>query len=73
MLDFVKYIGFDKNIGFLELGKFVDLIVIDGNLLINICDIDKIDYIMINGCLFDVVIMNEVGEKKCEKLYFEEI
>jgi imidazolonepropionase-like amidohydrolase len=72
-LDPAKYIGLDNNIGSLEPGKLADLIVIDGNPLTNIRDTDKIDYTMINGRLFDAATMNEVGEKKREKLYFEEI
>ncbi|MCG9710951.1 amidohydrolase family protein [Pseudoalteromonas sp. Isolate3] len=72
-LDPAKYIGLDNNIGSLEPGKLADLIVIDGNPLTNIRDTDKIDYTMINGRLFDAATMNEVGEKKREKLYFEKI
>ena len=53
--------------------QLADLIVIDGNPLTNIRDTDKIDYTMINGRLFDAATMNEVGEKKREKLYFEKI
>lgn len=70
-LDPAKYIGLDKNIGSLEVGKLADLIVIDGNPLINIRATDKVDYTMINGRLFDAATMNEVGKKQREKMYFE--
>ncbi|MBE0379581.1 amidohydrolase family protein [Pseudoalteromonas prydzensis] len=71
-LDPAKYIGLDKNIGSLEVGKLADLIVIDGNPLTNIRDTDKVDYTMINGRLFDAATMNEVGQKQRDKLFFEE-
>ncbi|OUS68670.1 amidohydrolase [Pseudoalteromonas sp. A601] len=70
-LDPAKYIGLDKNIGSLEVGKLADLVVIDGNPLENIRDTDKIDYTMINGRLFNAATMNEVGQKQRDKLYFE--
>ena len=71
-LDPAKYIGLDKNIGSLEVGKLADLVVIDGNPLENIRDTDKVDYTMINGRLFNAATMNEVGEKQRDKLYFEQ-
>ncbi|MFY8326347.1 amidohydrolase family protein [Pseudoalteromonas sp. ZZD1] len=70
-LDPAKYIGLDKSIGSLEVGKLADLVVIDGNPLENIRDTDKVDYTMINGRLFNAATMNEVGQKQRDKLYFE--
>ena len=70
-LDPAKYLGLDKNVGSLEVGKLADLMVIDGDPLKNIRDSDKVDYTMINGRLFDASTMNEVGKKAREPLYFE--
>ncbi|MEL0647604.1 amidohydrolase family protein [Pseudoalteromonas agarivorans] len=70
-LDPAKYLGLDKNVGSLEVGKLADLMVIDGDPLKNIRDSDKVDYTMINGRLFDANTMNEVGKKAREPLYFE--
>jgi len=70
-LDPAKYLGLDKNVGSLEVGKLADLMVIDGDPLKNIRDSDKIDYTMINGRLFDAATMNEVGKKQREPLFFE--
>jgi len=70
-LDPAKYLGLDKNIGSLEVGKLADLVVIDGDPLKNIRDSDKIDYTMINGRLFDASTMNEVGKKQRKSFYFE--
>jgi imidazolonepropionase-like amidohydrolase/Tol biopolymer transport system component len=70
-LDPAKYLGLDKNVGSLEVGKLADLMVIDGDPLNDIRDSDKIDYTMINGRLFNAETMNEVGRKAREPLYFE--
>ncbi|ENN98468.1 MULTISPECIES: amidohydrolase family protein [Pseudoalteromonas] len=72
-LDPAKYLGLDKNIGSLEVGKLADLIVIDGDPLKNIRDSDKVVYTMINGRLFDASTMNEVGKKQRKPLYFEKL
>lgn len=72
-LDPAKYLGLDKNIGSLEVGKLADLIVIDGDPLKNIRDSDKVDYTMINGRLFDASTINEVGKKPRKPLYFEKL
>ncbi|WP_462151215.1 amidohydrolase family protein [Pseudoalteromonas xiamenensis] len=70
-IDPAKYIGLDKHIGSLEVGKLADLVVIDGDPLANIRDTDKVEYTMLNGRLFDAATMNEVGKQAREKLYFE--
>ncbi|TMO09795.1 amidohydrolase family protein [Pseudoalteromonas sp. S558] len=72
-LDPAKYLGLDKNVGSLEVGKLADLMVIDGDPLKNIRDSDKVDYTMINGRLFNAETMNEVGKKEREPLYFEKL
>ncbi len=70
-LDPARYLGLDKNIGSLEVGKLADLIVIDGDPLTNIRVTDKVDYTMINGRLFNAKTMQEVDKTPREKLYFE--
>ena len=70
-LDPAKYLGLDKNVGSLEVGKLADLMVIDGDPLIDIRSSDKVDYTMINGRLFNAETMNEVGKKARQPLYFE--
>ncbi|WP_282131201.1 amidohydrolase family protein [Pseudoalteromonas aliena] len=72
-LDPAKYLGLDKNVGSLEVGKLADLMVIDGDPLKNIRDSDKVDYTMINGRLFNAETMSEVGKKEREPLYFEKL
>lgn len=70
-LDSAKYIGLDKHVGSLEVGKLADLVVIDGNPLADIRQSDQIRFTMINGRLLDVSTMNEVDGKAREPLYFE--
>lgn len=68
-----KSLGLDKTIGSLEKGKLADLIVIDGDPLNDIRISDRVDYVMVNGRLFNAETMNEVGNRdnKREKFYFE--
>jgi Tol biopolymer transport system component/imidazolonepropionase-like amidohydrolase len=55
------YLGMDKEIGSLEVGKLADLIVINENPLDDIRNSDKIKYVMLNGRLYDADTMNEIG------------
>jgi len=48
-----RYLGLDKDIGSLEVGKLADIIVIDGNPLTDIRVTEKVTHTMINGRLFD--------------------
>ncbi len=73
-IDGAKYIGMDKDLGSLEVGKLADLIILNENPLENIRNTDKIDQVMLNGRLYDANTMNQVfpDKVKREKLYFEE-
>ncbi len=72
-IDGAKYIGMDKDLGSLEVGKLADLIILNKNPLDNIRNSDKIDQVMQNGRLYDAATMNQVfpDEVKREKFYFE--
>ncbi len=70
-IDPAKTLGLDKNLGSLEAGKLADLIVIDGDILSDIRQSDKVQYTMINGRLYDAETMTEVGKKARTKLFFE--
>jgi cytosine/adenosine deaminase-related metal-dependent hydrolase len=68
-----RSLGFDSNIGSLEVGKLADLIVMDKNPLDNIRNTESIRYTMVNGRLYDAETMNETGiyNKVRPKFYWE--
>ena len=67
------YIGVDDELGSLKKGKLADLIVLDKNPLVNIQNSNSVIYTMINGRLYDVSTMNEIGnyDNKRTKFYWE--
>jgi imidazolonepropionase-like amidohydrolase/Tol biopolymer transport system component len=72
-LNGAKYLGLDKEIGSLEVGKLADLVVLDANPLDNIQNSEKIRYVMVNGRLYDATTLHETGnyDKKRSKFWFE--
>lgn len=65
--------GLDKDLGSIEPGKLADLVVIDGNPLVDIRQSDRIAQVMQNGRLFDAQTMNQVSPvaKARKPLFFE--
>jgi imidazolonepropionase-like amidohydrolase/Tol biopolymer transport system component len=72
-LNAAHYLGLDKDIGSLEVGKLADLVVIDGDVLKDIRQSDRIQYVMQNGRVYEAATMNQVAPlKKARKpLFFE--
>ncbi|MBE9661737.1 amidohydrolase family protein [Mucilaginibacter myungsuensis] len=69
-LNGAAYLGMEKEIGSLEVGKLADLIVMNENPLDDIRNSEKIKYVMANGRLYDADSMNEVRTRDKPRLRF---
>jgi len=67
------YLGMSDEIGSLKKGKLADLIILDKNPIDNIKNTNSVIYTMINGRMYDISTMNEVGnyDSKRTKFYWE--
>jgi imidazolonepropionase-like amidohydrolase/Tol biopolymer transport system component len=72
-LNGAKYLGMEGDIGSLEAGKLADLVIIDGDLLSNFLQSDRVTHVMQNGRLYESASMNEIGRTpKARKPFFFE-
>ena len=68
-----KSMGMDAEIGSLKTGKLADLIVLESNPLDDIRNSTNIQYVMVNGRLYEAETMHEIGNYnvKRSKFWFE--
>ncbi|WP_077038178.1 amidohydrolase family protein, partial [Pelomonas sp. KK5] len=58
------YLGLDRDVGSLEAGKLADLVIIDGDVLKDIRQSDRISQVMQGGRLYDAKTMDEVAPRR---------
>lgn len=61
------YLGLDRDVGSLEVGKLADLAVLDENPLEDIRKSESVSYVMVNGRLYDAATMDQVGNHPEER------
>ena len=67
-----EYLGLDKDIGSIEVGKLADMVVIDGDVLKDLRRSEYVFYTVLNGRVYEAATMNEFGSKtKRQPFYFE--
>ncbi len=68
-----KALGYDADLGSIEVGKLADLVVIDANVVEDIFQSDKVNMVMLNGRLYDAATMNEkvTGNRKTKPFYWQ--
>jgi len=68
-----EYLGLDNDLGSLEKGKLADLVVIDGDVTMDIRLSDRVTHVMLNGRLYDAHTLNErlTGNRTQPAYYWE--
>lgn len=72
-IESARSLGYDKDVGSLEVGKLADLVILDADPTADIRNSDKIAKVMIGGRLYDAATLNEevTGTRKRAPYYWE--
>ncbi|MED5549499.1 MAG: amidohydrolase family protein [Pseudomonadota bacterium] len=68
-----RHLGFDNDLGTIEEGKLADLVFLRANPLEDIGNTDEIEYVMLNGRLYEAETMNELvtGDHQRQPYFWE--
>ena len=60
-IESARSLGYQKDVGSLEVGKLADLVVLDADPSVDIRNSDKVAQVMLGGRLYDAATLNEVA------------
>ena len=72
-LDGAFYVGLDRDVGSIEVGKLADILVLEHNPLDDIRHSESIRYTMLNGRVYDARTLSPLGEEARPRFWFHDV